>query len=199
VGAVCSVSSQLCSGTPPNPWAKGICFLADALMCSLIQSLGCTTACQRSCTCAQPNGQCGTDFLTPCGNTCCQLPTPYCVNSATGQCSSCPPGEIPDAKGDCQRIQCSMYSQPCAECDQTDSICKYFNQLPCPDNTCCPLNQQCCPPFGEGKYQCCYGLCAGEGGGCPSERACGGTCCPMGQACCARCIDVLSDPSNCGS
>ena len=97
------------------------------------------------------------------------------------QCVSCP-GPVPDER--CTPIR-----------------------LPCPASDCCPPGQGPCYLSGASKFCCQPGqsccnpeksFCCPQGWSCcdPENKVC----CPPGATCCfGTCVDVSSDPQNCGS
>jgi hypothetical protein len=148
---------------------------------------------------------------TSCDAVCHLDDTGACVRD----CTSCPPGRLPDGCVDFTEV-----CPPSACCPPGQDACyaAHKAQFCCPPGlTCChPETNLCC------REQCCFDHCCGANencctlpgapvGCCPADQvctfqgccnpaqACGTLCCPGMQICCGGvCKDKNTDPINCG-
>jgi hypothetical protein len=148
---------------------------------------------------------------TSCDAVCHLDDTGACVRD----CTSCPPGRLPDGCVDFTEV-----CPPSACCPPGQDACyaAHKAQFCCPPElTCChPETNLCC------REQCCFDHCCGANencctlpgapvGCCPADQvctfqgccnpaqACGTLCCPRMQICCGGvCKDKNTDPINCG-
>jgi len=169
----CGTCTPACTGKTCGPDGCG----GSCGTCTAPSTCGSSGTCV--CTPACSGKSCGPDG---CGGSCGTCPTGTVCNSTTGTCvSTCTP---------------SCTGKVCGD-DGCGGSCGT-----CPSGKTCSTAGACvCAPSCTGKT-CGSDGCGGTCGSCTAPKTCDGTgncaCAPPNLVCAGACIDVTSDPVNCG-
>jgi hypothetical protein len=206
-GNYCCAASEKCCGGGCCPADQVCCGGACKAVQTDVQNCGrcgniCPAPANSTASCA--NGRCGFACAlgyTPCGNAClnlnndpvncgtcgniCPSPANSSASCANGRCGfTCNPGYTP-----CGNACLNLNSDPgnCGTCGHM-----------CPQ----PLNSTATCTNGKCGFACNAGYTPCGSQCCPSGQKCNpntGQCCPPGRDPCGKiCVDLKTDPGNCG-